>query len=71
MNASSTVERRDPSVVMRLKRLGSFHQCRLSFMLVYHALGKGMSIEFMKDSQCHSTAVPAGRFTGRDLMLEQ
>ncbi len=28
----STVQRRPPSVVMRLKRLGSFHQCRLSFM---------------------------------------
>lgn len=31
MNAP-VVERRDPSVVMRLSRLGSFHQCRLSFM---------------------------------------
>jgi len=26
------VERRSPKVVMRLKRMGSFHQCRLSFM---------------------------------------
>ncbi len=26
------VERRDPATVMRLSRLGSFHQCRLSFM---------------------------------------
>ena len=31
MNATA-VERRDPSMVMRLSRLGSFHQCRLSFM---------------------------------------
>ncbi|MGC6527938.1 MAG: hypothetical protein ACON45_07665 [Paracoccaceae bacterium] len=27
-----SVPRRDPSDVMRLRRLGSFHQCRLSFM---------------------------------------
>lgn len=26
------IERRDPAVVMRLSRLGSLHQCRLSFM---------------------------------------
>ncbi len=28
------IARRDPGVVMRLKRLGSLHQCRLSFMRV-------------------------------------
>ncbi|MCK0149819.1 hypothetical protein MWU54_07285 [Marivita sp. S6314] len=28
------IHRRDPAHVMRLKRLGSFHQCRLSFMRV-------------------------------------
>ncbi len=28
------VARRDPAVVMRLKRLGSLHQCRLSFMRI-------------------------------------
>lgn len=28
------IELRDPAVVMRLARLGSFHQCRLSFMRV-------------------------------------
>ena len=27
-----TIARRDPNMVMRLSRLGSFHQCRLSFM---------------------------------------
>ena len=26
------IERRDPATVMRLSRLGSLHQCRLSFM---------------------------------------
>ena len=31
---SVTVPKRDPSVVMRLKRLGSFHQSRLSFMRI-------------------------------------
>lgn len=29
---TATVERRAPDVVMRLERMGSFHQCRLSFM---------------------------------------
>jgi len=29
---TATVERRSPDVVMRLERMGSFHQCRLSFM---------------------------------------
>ena len=29
---TTQVERRSPSTVMRLKRMGSFHQCRLSFM---------------------------------------
>ena len=28
----ATVERRSPETVMRLERMGSFHQCRLSFM---------------------------------------
>ena len=31
---SHTIPKRDPSVVMRLKRLGSFHQSRLSFMRI-------------------------------------
>ncbi|KIC41388.1 hypothetical protein RA27_08930 [Ruegeria sp. ANG-R] len=30
--AHPNIERRDPSMVMRLSRLGSLHQCRLSFM---------------------------------------
>ena len=30
--SANMATRRDPSVVMRLSRLGSFHQCRLSFM---------------------------------------
>ena len=34
MGASVAVERREPSKVMRLKRLGSLHQCRLSFMRI-------------------------------------
>ncbi len=29
-----TVQRREPATVMRLKRLGSLHQCRLSFMRI-------------------------------------
>lgn len=33
-SASLTVSRRDPKRVMRLKRLGSLHQCRLSFMRI-------------------------------------
>ena len=32
MSATSHIARRDPAIVMRLKRLGSLHQCRLSFM---------------------------------------
>ncbi len=31
-NASAHIPRRDPAQVMRLSRLGSLHQCRLSFM---------------------------------------
>lgn len=34
MNESSTISRRAPDKVMRLKRLGSMHQCRLSFMRI-------------------------------------
>ena len=34
MGASSNIERRDPALVMRLRRLGSLHQCRLSFMRI-------------------------------------
>jgi hypothetical protein len=37
MNISAektVIPRRDPSLVMRLKRLGSLHQCRLSFMRI-------------------------------------
>ncbi|WP_050604337.1 hypothetical protein [Ruegeria sp. 6PALISEP08] len=30
--AQTQIERRDPATVMRLSRLGSLHQCRLSFM---------------------------------------
>lgn len=30
--AQATIPRRDPATVMRLSRLGSLHQCRLSFM---------------------------------------
>ncbi|SDX54892.1 hypothetical protein SAMN05444358_10753 [Ruegeria halocynthiae] len=30
--ANPNIERRDPATVMRLSRLGSLHQCRLSFM---------------------------------------
>lgn len=30
--AQNTIARRDPALVMRLSRLGSLHQCRLSFM---------------------------------------
>ena len=33
-NASQTVAKRDPALVMRLSRLGSFHQSRLSFMRI-------------------------------------
>ena len=33
-SAPLTVSRRDPKRVMRLKRLGSLHQCRLSFMRI-------------------------------------
>ena len=32
MSASANIPRRDPSKIMRLSRLGSLHQCRLSFM---------------------------------------
>ncbi len=32
MNQSPHIARRDPATVMRLSRLGSLHQCRLSFM---------------------------------------
>lgn len=32
--AQTTISRRDPAQVMRLSRLGSLHQCRLSFMRV-------------------------------------
>lgn len=32
MTDARAIERRDPAQVMRLKRLGSLHQCRLSFM---------------------------------------
>ncbi|NVO56747.1 hypothetical protein HW561_13220 [Rhodobacteraceae bacterium B1Z28] len=32
--AQTTIPRRDPATVMRLSRLGSLHQCRLSFMRV-------------------------------------
>jgi hypothetical protein len=32
--AHNTIARRDPALVMRLSRLGSVHQCRLSFMRV-------------------------------------
>lgn len=31
---NTTIPRRDPALVMRLNRLGSFHQCRLSFMRI-------------------------------------
>lgn len=34
-DTASTVGRRDPALVMRLERLGSFHQSRLSFMRVF------------------------------------
>ena len=34
MNATQGVGLRDPDTVMRLDRLGAFHQCRLSFMRV-------------------------------------
>lgn len=33
-NSSQTVAKRDPALVMRLSRLGSFHQSRLSFMRI-------------------------------------
>ncbi|UWQ93774.1 hypothetical protein K3727_23510 (plasmid) [Rhodobacteraceae bacterium M382] len=32
--AQTTIPRRDPATVMRLSRLGSLHQCRLSFMRI-------------------------------------
>ena len=31
-DTSQTIAKRDPALVMRLSRLGSFHQSRLSFM---------------------------------------
>lgn len=31
---ATSVKRREPEKIMRLKRLGSFHQCRLSFMRI-------------------------------------
>lgn len=34
MNPAAKIERRSPSEVMRLKRLGCLHQCRLSFMRI-------------------------------------
>ena len=34
MSAGRSIDWRPPQTVMRLKRLGSFHQCRLSFMRV-------------------------------------
>ncbi len=34
MSATPSITRRAPERVMRLKRLGSFHQCRLSFMRI-------------------------------------
>ena len=34
MTGAAHIARRDPQTVMRLKRLGSLHQCRLSFMRV-------------------------------------
>lgn len=34
MSNATHIPRRDPAVVMRLKRLGSLHQCRLSFMRI-------------------------------------
>ncbi len=34
MSVTPQIARRDPDQVMRLKRLGSFHQCRLSFMRI-------------------------------------
>ena len=34
MPGSAHIARRDPATVMRLRRLGSLHQCRLSFMRV-------------------------------------
>ena len=34
MGAAAPIARRDPAKVMRLKRLGSLHQCRLSFMRI-------------------------------------
>ena len=43
MNCTETgVSRRDPEIIMRLSRLGSFHQCRLSFM---RTLTRRMAIE--------------------------
>ncbi|MGX9355583.1 hypothetical protein ACS3SW_10575 [Roseobacteraceae bacterium S113] len=33
-NSSKTIAKRDPALVMRLSRLGSFHQSRLSFMRI-------------------------------------
>jgi hypothetical protein len=33
-NTSQTIAKRDPALVMRLSRLGSFHQSRLSFMRI-------------------------------------
>ncbi|WP_120502837.1 hypothetical protein [Sulfitobacter mediterraneus] len=33
-NSSQTIAKRDPALVMRLSRLGSFHQSRLSFMRI-------------------------------------
>ncbi len=34
MSGPQPIARRDPATVMRLKRLGSLHQCRLSFMRI-------------------------------------
>ncbi|WP_282046000.1 hypothetical protein [Roseibium album] len=47
MNTGGTqIPRRDPATVMRLKRLGSLHQCRLSFMRVLTRRMAGEGWEF-------------------------
>ena len=49
MNTGSThIARRDPATVMRLKRLGSLHQCRLSFMRILTRRMANESWEFTR-----------------------
>lgn len=47
MSNATHIPRRDPAVVMRLKRLGSLHQCRLSFMriLTRRMAGEGWTFD--------------------------